>query len=110
MIVNMSNDFWSLSEVEGVQHGVNAFFRAVENRVPLVRASASGLTGYVDTAGRLVATVPFYQEQYLVVDVDIKEPVLTPYTRFGDWFPKLLVGVVVVFLILSAVPPLRRRL
>jgi apolipoprotein N-acyltransferase len=110
MIVNMSNDYWSLNEVEGKQHGVNAFFRAIENRVPLVRASASGLTGYVDTSGRLVATVPFYQERYLVVDVEIKESVTTLYTRFGDWFPKLLLGVVLVFLLFSTVPALRRVL
>jgi len=110
VIVNISNDFWSLTEVEGQQHGVNSFFRAVENRVPLVRAAASGLTGYVDAAGRLVATVPFYQEQYLVVDVDIKKPGVTPYTRFGDWFPKMLLGVFVVFLLLSAFPALRRAL
>jgi apolipoprotein N-acyltransferase len=110
VIVNISNDYWSLTEVEGKQHGVNSYFRAVENRVPLVRASASGLTGYVDTAGRLVATVPFYQERYLVVDVEIHEPVETLYNRFGDWFPKLLLGVFVVFLILSAFPTLRRAL
>ena len=110
VIVNISNDYWSLTEVEGKQHGVNSYFRAVENRVPLVRASASGLTGYVDTAGRLVATVPFYQERYLVVDVEIHEPVETLYNRFGDWFPKLLLGVFVVFLILSVFPALRRAL
>ena len=110
VIVNISNDYWSLTEVEGKQHGVNSYFRAVENRVPLVRASASGLTGYVDTVGRLVATVPFYQERYLVADVEIHEPVLTLYTRFGDWFPKLLLGVFVVFLLFSAFPALRRAL
>jgi apolipoprotein N-acyltransferase len=110
VIVNISNDYWSLTEVEGKQHGVNSFFRAVENRVPLVRASASGLTGYVDTAGRLVATVPFYQERYLVVDVEIKEASLTPYTRFGDWFPVLALGVTALFLLFSVVPALRRSL
>jgi len=110
VIVNISNDYWSLTEVEGKQHGVNSFFRAVENRVPLVRASASGLTGYVDTAGRLVATVPFYQERYLVVDVEIKEPTVTLYTRFGDWFPRLLLGVFAVFLLFSAFPAVRRAL
>jgi apolipoprotein N-acyltransferase len=110
VIVNISNDYWSLTEVEGQQHGVNAFFRAVENRVPLVRAAASGLTGYVDSAGRPVATVPFYQQRYLVVDVEIKEPTVTPYTRFGDWFPKMLLGLILVFLLLSAFPPVRRAL
>ncbi|UCF97699.1 MAG: apolipoprotein N-acyltransferase [Spirochaetaceae bacterium] len=108
VIVNISNDYWSLTEVEGQQHGVNAFYRAVENRIPLVRASASGLTGYVDSAGRLVASVPFYEERYLVVDVEIRKPTLTVYTLFGDWFPRLLVGVLVVFLLLSVFPPMRR--
>ena len=110
VIVNISNDFWSLTEVEGKQHGVNAFFRAVENRVPLVRASASGLTGYVDPAGRLVEAVPFYEERYLVVDVEIPACSETLYTRFGDWFPRLMLGLVVVLLLLSLFPALRRRL
>ncbi|MBN2553039.1 MAG: apolipoprotein N-acyltransferase [Spirochaetales bacterium] len=110
VIVNISNDYWSLTEVEGKQHGVNAFFRAVENRVPLVRSSASGLTGYVDSAGRLVASAPFYRERYLVVDVEIKEHGTTLYTRFGDWFPGLLLGVFAVLLFLSVFPALRRAL
>jgi apolipoprotein N-acyltransferase len=44
------------------------------------------------------------------VDVEIKEPGVTPYTRFGDWFPKGLLGVFVVLLILSAFPAVRRVL
>jgi apolipoprotein N-acyltransferase len=109
-IVNISNDYWSLTEVEGQQHGVNAFFRAVENRVPLVRASASGLTGYVDPAGRMIAAAPFYEEQYLVIDVQIQKPTPTVYNRFGDWFPKLLLGLFALFLLLSAFRAVRRAL
>jgi apolipoprotein N-acyltransferase len=110
VIVNISNDYWSLTEVEGKQHGVNSFYRAVENRIPLVRASASGLTGYVDPAGRLLVSAPFFEEWFLVVDVEIREPTLTLYTRFGDWFPVLLLWVFSVFLLLSAFPALRRAL
>ena len=109
-IVNISNDYWSLTEVEGKQHGVNAFYRAVENRVPLIRASASGLTGYVDSAGRLVASLPYYEAQYLVVDVEIRKPTVTLYTLLGDWFPQGLLALFVVFLLLSAFPRLRRAL
>ncbi len=108
--MNISNDYWSLTEVEAKQHGVNAFFRAVENRVPLIRASASGLTGYVDSAGRLVASLPYYEAQYLVVDVEIRKPTVTLYTLFGDWFPQGLLAVFVLFLLLSAFARLRRAL
>ncbi len=109
-IVNISNDYWSLTEVEAKQHGVNAFYRAVENRVPLVRASASGLTGYVDSAGRLVASLPCYEERYLVVDVEIRKPMVTLYTLLGDWFPQALLAVFVVFLLLSPFPGVRSAL
>ena len=50
IIVNLSNDFWSLTEVEAMQHAANAVFRAVENGMPMVRATASGLTCVVDGA------------------------------------------------------------
>ncbi len=109
-IVNISNDYWSLTEVEAKQHGVNAFYRAVENRVPLVRASASGLTGYVDSAGRLVASLPYYEQRYLVVDVELRKPTVTLYTLLGDWFPQLLLAVFIVFLLLSPFPGVRRAL
>jgi apolipoprotein N-acyltransferase len=110
VIVNLSNDYWSLTEVEAKQHGVNSFFRAVENRTPLVRAAASGLTCYVDTFGRLRASLPYYQEAYLIVDVEIRQKANTPYNLLGDWFPQALLAVVLLFLLLSVFPKLRRSL
>ncbi len=109
-IVNLSNDYWSLTEVEGKQHGINAFYRAVENRVPLVRAAASGLTGYVDSGGRLRAALPYYEEEVLVVDVELKDTGTTLYTLLGDWFPWLLLCLYLVFLILSLFPRIRDSL
>ncbi|MDY7027956.1 MAG: nitrilase-related carbon-nitrogen hydrolase [Spirochaetota bacterium] len=44
LIVNISNDYWSLTPVEGKQHAIHSLFRAVENRRPMVRATGSGLT------------------------------------------------------------------
>ncbi len=90
VIMNLSNDYWSLSKVEGKQHYVNGLFRAVENRRPLLRATASGLTAYVDPEGRLVTSVPYYKPAYLIADVAIPHEHLTFYTRFGDWFPQLM--------------------
>jgi apolipoprotein N-acyltransferase len=86
-IVNMSNDYWSLTEAEAMQHAANAVFRAVENGLPLVRASASGLTCSVDTVGRITARAPIYEEAVLTVDVRLRPRRPTAYTRWGDWFP-----------------------
>jgi apolipoprotein N-acyltransferase len=101
VILNISNDYWSLTEVEGMQHAANAVFRAVENGRPLARAAASGLTCLVDMHGRIRARVPFYRESFLVVDVPLASR-RTPYTRWGDWFPSAL-GVCLVVLLIGGV-------
>ncbi len=105
VILNLSNDYWSLTRVEAMQHAANALFRAVENARPLARASASGLTCLVDTRGRIVARTPFYQPATLVVDVPLPTERTTLYTRWGDWFPQALAA----FLVLVLVGGLLRR-
>jgi apolipoprotein N-acyltransferase len=109
-IVNMSNDYWSLYEAEAKQHAVNASFRAVENRRPLVRATASGLTCYVDIDGDFLASTPYYQENFLIADVVLRPERLTPYTRWGDWLPQAAAAALAVLLLLSLLPGTRRRL
>ena len=103
VIVNISNDYWSLTPVEGRQHAIHAMFRAVENRRPMVRSTASGLTTYITTTGKLSETEPdYYTADYLTVDVPIKEETLTVYTRFGDWFAKVCSALVMLlFFVLS---------
>lgn len=106
VILNLSNDFWSLTETEAMQHAANAIFRAVENDRPLVRASASGLTCYVDSGGRIKARSPFFEQSSLVIDVPLRPLHTTPYSRWGDWFP---VALAVALLALLVGGLLRRR-
>jgi apolipoprotein N-acyltransferase len=96
VILNLSNDFWSLTTVEAKQHFVNSLFRAVETRRPLARSTASGLTAYVDTAGRVRSSLPYYVEGYVVVDVEIPESRTTLYTLAGDWFPIALIALLIL--------------
>ncbi len=98
VIVNISNDYWSLTDTEAMQHASNAVFRAVENGVPLARASASGLTCLVSPTGRIVARAPLYEESWLDVDVPVADAPGTLYTRWGDWFPKGMAALLVVIL------------
>jgi apolipoprotein N-acyltransferase len=105
IIVNLSNDFWSLTEVEAMQHAANAVFRAVENGRPLVRATASGLTCVVDPVGRITARAPLYEQAVIVADVAAADSRATLYTRWGDWFPPAL--AVLLLLVLAAGFPVR---
>ena len=108
VILNLSNDYWSLTEVEAKQHFIGSLFRAVENRRPLLRSTASGYTAYVDSAGRLVDGLPFYEEGYLVVDVNLESTGLSVYTRFGDWFPLACVIGLSTLLLICFMPRYRK--
>jgi len=102
VIVNITNDYWSLTPVQAKQHFMGSIFRTVENRRPMVRATASGLTAHIDRWGRIRATAPYYEEAYLVADVKIPAgDVTTVYTRFGDWFPLASAAAVILMALLS---------
>jgi apolipoprotein N-acyltransferase len=107
VIVNMSNDYWSLTPVEGKQHAVHSMFRAVENRRPMVRATCSGLTTYITAEGRMSNNPPaFYTPGYLMVDIPILDRGTTLYTRAGDWFPWFCIlagGAAVLFLLVRGI-------
>jgi len=99
IILNLSNDYWSQTDTEAMQHAANAVFRAVENGRPLARAAASGLTCVVDSLGRITSRSPLYQQSFLVADIQLPAQGFTVYARFGDWFPAamalLLAGITV---------------
>ena len=110
VILNLGNDYWSLSPVEGMQHGIFAIFRSVENRRPVLRCTASGYTVYADAAGAIQpGALEHYTPGYLVARVPLPEKTLTFYTRHGDWFPLLCGATVAVFFLYSGFRRARRR-
>jgi apolipoprotein N-acyltransferase len=102
VILNISNDYWSLSPVEGKQHGILALFRAVENHRPVLRSTSSGYTVYIDAVGRIQPGSPEpYTAGYTIARVPLPEKKLTVYTRWGDWFP-IACGFALLALIAAA--------
>jgi apolipoprotein N-acyltransferase len=53
--VNITNDAWFGRTAEPYQHLALAVFRAVENRLELVRAVNTGVSAHIDAAGRVRA-------------------------------------------------------
>lgn len=104
IIVNITNDFWSLTPVEAKQHGVHALFRTVENRRPMVRATCSGYTVYFDRFGRIISEAEgYYTEAYLNVEVPLYESRPTLYSLYGDWFPYYCAIMVFILLIYNLI-------
>ena len=110
LIVNLSNDYWSLTAVEARQHMVAALFRSVENRRPMVRATTSGHTVSIDAYGRLREQLPHYREGYIIPIVDLsRSDETTLYTRFGDWIPALAAVAVAAFVVWSVAKSRRAK-
>ena len=86
VLVNLTNDAWFGKSSAAYQHFSMAVFRAVENRRSLVRCANTGISGFVDPVGRIVAQTGLFEDA--VVDRDV--PVITEtsiYTRVGDLLP-----------------------
>jgi len=89
LLVNISNDSW-LDRGDGaapLQHFSMTVFRAIETRRYLVRASASGVSGFVSPFGEPYALVPTDTPGTRVASV-LPMHEMTAYTRWGDaWIP-----------------------
>ena len=109
LLVNVSNDGW-LDGGDGVasrQHFAMAVFRAVETRRYLVRATTTGVSGVVDSYGRVVQSLEPGVAGVVSAPV-VGSLVITPYVRLGDAF-----AIVAALLALVALPgrrtlPIRR--
>ena len=91
VLVNLTNDIWFGETWAPYQHRTLAAFRAVENRVYLLRVTNTGLTSVIDALGREQTALPLFQADALVHTIrPLRMPSL--YTRLGDWFAWLASG------------------
>ena len=82
-LVNISNDGWFLHGDELPQHLASCVFRAVENRVGVARAVNTGISGFIDPAGRILASTPLLKDAVITRPLPLLN-IKTLYTRFGD--------------------------
>jgi apolipoprotein N-acyltransferase len=84
VLVNLSNDGWFHGSAELDMHLAIGVFRAVEHRVPLVRAVNTGLSALVDGNGEIREILPKESKGVLSVAVPLDDRT-SFYTRWGDW-------------------------
>jgi apolipoprotein N-acyltransferase len=83
-LVNLTNDSWYGRGHEQEQHLILASIRSIEHRRWLVRATSTGISAFVDAAGRVVQRIPRDQRGVAVQQVPMLEG-STPYETLGDW-------------------------
>lgn len=99
LLVNITNDAWYGATSAPYQHFSMAVFRAVENRRSLVRSANTGISGFIDPAGRIMATTPLFEDAVLTREVP-RLDLQTIYTRRGDWFALPCLGSTLLFFII----------
>jgi apolipoprotein N-acyltransferase len=96
-LVNITNDAWFGKTSAPYQHMQGSIFRAVENRVPVLRAANTGVSCIIDHTGRVTKYVRSAGRETFVDGyvVGIIRPVFvkTIYTRFGDVFSWICIAV-----------------
>ncbi|MGC8605415.1 MAG: apolipoprotein N-acyltransferase, partial [Desulfomonilaceae bacterium] len=98
VLVNITNDGWFGNSAAPYQHLAMTGFRAVENRVWLFRAANTGISAVYDPAGRLVASLPVMKRGTLVYKIPKLPEAGSFYTRHGDIFAWLIIGLLVTMI------------
>jgi apolipoprotein N-acyltransferase len=89
--VTLTNETFTTSQIGFDQLFAMNRFRAIENRLPLVRAATTSVSAVVGTDGRVLAKRRD-GPGVLVADLP-RAGGPTFYTAFGDWFVPLLAAM-----------------
>ena len=85
VMTTVTNDAWFGRTAAPLQHFSMAVLRAVENRVPVARAANTGISGFIDSRGRILETSGIFTEAELTRKL-VPGTEKTFYTRYGDLF------------------------
>ena len=113
LLVDITNDGWFLHSAGSQQHLLNAIFRCVETRRPMVRAANTGVTCFVNGFGRVMqplqdASGSTFAEGVLTGEIGVPtEHELTFYTRHGELLAKVCTCVTLIAIVVMIF--LRRR-
>lgn len=95
LLINLTNDSWSKTASAEYQHFAIAYFRAIELRTPLVRATNGGYTVVVDPVGRIIADLPLFTAASTSVTIPLYARQQTFYARWKDWLPALFLALAI---------------
>ncbi|RYD50263.1 MAG: apolipoprotein N-acyltransferase, partial [Sphingomonadales bacterium] len=102
VLFNPSNDAW-FGTWGPPQHLAQARLRAIEEGLPILRATPTGLSAVIDAHGRLLGTVPPGKAGAIEVPLPAPLPP-TLFARLGNWL-----AIAIALLFFASAVALRRR-
>jgi apolipoprotein N-acyltransferase len=98
LLVNITNDAWFGRSSAPYQHLSMTIYRAIENRLTLVRAANTGISAIIDQKGEILSRTGLFERTYLKGAVKIID-VNTFYAAYGDLFVWLCAGALFIVII-----------
>ncbi len=108
LLVNISNEAWFGNSGEHGQLLSIAAFKAVEFRRPVIRSGNTGISGFIDTTGHVVSSIPPFQQGVRLHQPGIRRDT-TVYCRVGEAFSWLCVALSLIALVICAVDCFNRH-
>lgn len=99
LLINITNDAWFGRSSAPYQHLSMVVFRAVENHLAVARAANTGVSAFVDPAGRVLEETPLFEEAVRTHALPLMKAE-SFYTRYGDVFA---LGCVVMSLVIYVI-------
>lgn len=101
LLINITNDDWFQDTKAPFLHLQAALFRAVENRRPLIRAANTGVSGFVDSRGRIISLLSDAKGKNTYVQGLLTHEMYgsdekTFYTKYGDVFTYFCFGFILI--------------
>ena len=98
-LVNITNDGWYGKTAASSQHIAMVAFRAVENRVPVVRAANTGISGIIEPTGKIAKETDIFVTTYVTGEINTGLLQKTFYTQYGDVFAYIC-SMATIFLVM----------
>jgi len=98
-LVNITNDAWFGKSPASYQHRSMGALRAVENRVSIVRAANTGISGTIEATGKLRDETQLFTEEFRVTQITPATGGKTFYSLNGDifsWVCLLVTGLIAI--------------
>ena len=103
-LVNITNDAWYGHTAASEQHLSMVTLRAVEHRVPIVRAANTGISAIIDARGAILRRSPLFRPWHHLDSIAPRTRSLTLYAKMGDVF-----AFTCALIVLFAIPAVWRR-
>lgn len=107
VLVVITNDAWFKNTVLPHEHANNTKIRAVETRLPLIRAANTGISYIINPKGETIIKTDVYEKINITSTLNVRQgDAKTIFVKFGYLFAPICFWLSVLIIITSIVLPL----